>query len=115
MNFSISGILAVLAQAIPPFFPLIFTLLTVLILVQLIARMKHYATSDHRCLPAALLAMIIGISTFWWLPLLTHSRLAFVNTITDWATLCLAAIAITIYAWLVLKPLSYLVRSTQRT
>lgn len=113
MNFSISGIVAVLAQAIPPFLPLILALLAVLVLVQLAARIKHYAASGHRCLPAAVVAVVIGISAVWWLPLLTTSRLAFVNTTTDWIALCLAAVAIAIYAWLVLKPLSYLVRGTK--
>ncbi|WP_027966627.1 hypothetical protein [Halomonas halocynthiae] len=110
MNFSISGIVAVLTQAIPPFLPLIFSLLAVLILVQLTARVKHYATSGHHCLAAALMAVLAGASAFWWLPLLTNSRLAFVSTVTDWAALCLAAVAIAIYAWLVLNPLSYLLR-----
>ncbi|MGO2132486.1 MAG: hypothetical protein ACTH3D_06240 [Halomonas sp.] len=113
MNFSISGILAVLSQAIPPFLPLIIGLIAVLVIVQLVARMKRYGASGHRCLPAALVAVLIGASAFWWLPMLTNSRLAFVNTATDWAALCLAAVAIAIYAWLVLKPLSYLVRGTR--
>ncbi|HSH49896.1 MAG TPA: DUF5368 family protein [Halomonas sp.] len=114
MNFTFSGIFSVLSQALPPFLPLILTLLAVLVLVQLIARRRSYRLSGHRCLPAGIVALLIGASALWWLPALTSSRLAFVATTVDWVALVAATLGIALFAWLVLHPLSYLVRGPRQ-
>ncbi|HSH57055.1 MAG TPA: hypothetical protein VK965_03785 [Halomonas sp.] len=110
MQFSLAGILAVLSHAIPPFLPLILAILALLVVAQLLGRLRGYRLAAYRCRPAGIVALLVGISTLWWLPMLTHSRLAFVATTTDWAALIAAAIGVALVTWLVLHPLSYLVR-----
>lgn len=110
MQFSLAGILAVLSHAIPPFLPLILTILALLVVTQLVGRLRGYRLTDYHCRAAGIVALLIGISTLWWLPLLTHSRLAFVATATDWAALIAAATGVALVSWLVLHPLSYLAR-----
>ncbi|MFA7488965.1 MAG: hypothetical protein WCY72_12935 [Lysobacteraceae bacterium] len=110
MTFSLAGILAVLSYALPPFLPLILAVLAVLVLVQLLARWRNYRTGSYRCMPAAMMALLAGLATGWWLPALTHSHLAFVTTVIDWVALIAAALGVALVTWLVLHPLSYLVR-----
>lgn len=110
MSFSLAGIFAVLAHAIQPFMTLILTIMVVLIAVQLVARLRSYRTKTHHCMPALIVALLGGLSAVWWLPVLTHSQLGFVTTIVDWLALTAAALGIALLAWLVLHPLSYLIR-----
>ncbi|MFP4136767.1 MAG: hypothetical protein ACLFSR_00250 [Halomonas sp.] len=114
MQFSLAGILAVLSHAIPPFLPLILAILALLVLAQLIGRLRGYRLTDYRCRPAGIVALLAGLSTLWWLPLLTSSRLAFVATVTDWAALIAASLGVALVTWLVLHPLSFLVRGPRR-
>lgn len=114
MKFSFDGILAVLSHAIPPFLPLILAILALPVLAQLVGRLRGYRFSDYRSLPAAIVALLAGLSSLWWLPLLTHSQLAFVATITDWAALIAAVLGVGLITWLVLHPLSYLIRGPRR-
>ncbi|MDZ7851207.1 MAG: hypothetical protein U5L98_00795 [Halomonas sp.] len=114
MQFSLAGILAVLSHAIPPFLPLILAILALLVVAQLVSRLRGYRFADYHCLPAAIVALLAGLSTLWWLPMLTASRLAFVATATDWAALVAAALGVALITWLVLHPLSYLVRGPNR-
>lgn len=114
MQFSLAGILAVLSYAIPPFLPLILAVLALLAVTQLIAHLRGYRLASYRCTPAALVALLAGLSALWWLPALTSSRLAFVATATDWAALIAAALGVALIAWLVLHPLSYLVRGPRQ-
>ncbi|MEQ5802977.1 hypothetical protein [Halomonas sp. H10-9-1] len=113
MTFSLAGILAVLSHALPPFLPLILAILAVLALAQLAGRLRGYRLIDYRCRAADGIALLVGLSTLWWLPVLTHSRLAFVATATDWAALIAAALGVALITWLVLHPLSYLVRGSR--
>ena len=110
MSFSLAGIFAVLLNAIQPFLALILIILAVLVAVQLVARLRHYRAKAHHCIPAAIVALLTGLSVVWWLPLLTHSRLALVTTVVDWLALTAAALGVALLVWLVMHPLSYLVR-----
>ena len=110
MTFSFAGIFAVLSFAIQPFLVLILSVLAVLVIVQFIARRRRYQAGVYRCRAAAIVASLAGISAVWWLPALTHSRLTFVATVVDWLALIAAALAIALITWLVVHPLSYLVR-----
>lgn len=110
MQFSLAGIFAVLSHAIPPFLPLILAILALLVVAQLLGRLRGYRLAGYHCRLAGIVALLAGLSTLWWLPLLTSSRLAFVATVTDWAALVAAAIGVALITWLVLHPLSYLVR-----
>lgn len=114
MTFSLAGILAVLSYALPPFLPLMLTVLVVLVLVQLLARRRNYRTGSYRSMPAAMVALLAGLATAWWLPALTHSRLVFVTTVIDWVALIAAALGVALVTWLVLHPLSYLVRGPRQ-
>ncbi|MFO8152058.1 hypothetical protein [Thioalkalivibrio sp.] len=114
MKFTLAGIFAVMAHAIPPFLPLLLTILAVLVLAQLLGRLRGYRMTAHRYRPVAIVALVAGLSTLWWLPMATHSRLAFVATPTDWALLIAAALGVTLITWLVLHPLSYLMRGPRR-
>ncbi|QFU02829.1 hypothetical protein FIU83_14380 [Halomonas sp. THAF5a] len=114
MNFTLSGILAVMSHAIPPFLPLILATLALLVVAQLVGRLRGYRFADYRCLPAGIIALLAGVSSLWWLPMLTHSRLGLVATVTDWAALVAAALGVALITWLVLHPLSYLVRGPRR-
>ncbi|MBB3185097.1 apolipoprotein N-acyltransferase [Halomonas fontilapidosi] len=114
MQFSLAGILAVLSHAVPPFLPLILAILALLVVAQLVGRLRGYRFTDYHCRPAAIIALLAGVSTLWWLPRLTGSQLAFVATATDWAALVAAALGVALLTWLVLHPLSYLVRGPRR-
>lgn len=114
MKFTLAGIFAVISHAIPPFLPLILAILGVLVLAQLLGRLRGYRMTAHRSRPSAIAALLAGLSTLWWLPMATHSRLAFVATPTDWALLIVAALGVALITWLVLHPLSYLVRGPSR-
>ncbi|MGM0984237.1 MAG: hypothetical protein ACQEXG_12565 [Pseudomonadota bacterium] len=115
MQFSLAGILAVLSHAIPPFLPLLLAILVLLVLAQMIGRLLGYRLTRHHCLPAGIVALLAGVSTLWWLPELTHSRLGFVATPADWAALIAAAVGVSVITWLVLHPLSYLARGSRRS
>ena len=110
MKFTLAGIFAVLSHAIPPFLPLILAILALLVLAQLIGRLRGYRLTDYHCRPAGIVALLAGLSSLWWLPVLTHSRLGLVATVTDWAALIAAAVGVALLTWLILHPLSYLVR-----
>ncbi|WP_346795414.1 hypothetical protein R5M92_08195 [Halomonas sp. Bachu 37] len=110
MNFSLTSILAVLSHALPPFLPLILSLVAALLTVQLIARLRGYRTGSHHCRPAGAAALLAGITSLWWVPMLSSSRLEFVTTATDWAALITVALGIVLASWLFLHPLSYLIR-----
>ncbi|MFY0989870.1 hypothetical protein [Halomonas sp. C05BenzN] len=107
---TVSGALTILMYALAPFLGLILGALAVLIGVQLIARLRGYRALQYRCLGANLAALAVGLSGLWWIPLFTHSRLSYVATVFDWAAMIGAVIGLAIAAWLVLHPLSYLVR-----
>jgi hypothetical protein len=109
---TISGVITILMYALAPFLWLIVAGLALLIGVQLIARLRGYRALAYRGLGANLAALAAGLSGLWWIPAFTHSRLAYVATLTDWATLIGAMVGLTIAAWLILHPLSYLVRGS---
>ncbi|GGE53512.1 hypothetical protein GCM10011533_02450 [Streptosporangium jomthongense] len=115
MTFSISGIFAVLSYAIQPFVTLILAVLAVLVIVQLVARSRHYRAGSHSCTPAAIVALLAGLATVWLLPMLTSSRVAFVTTVVDWLALIAASLGVALIVWLILHPLSYLVRGARQS
>jgi len=115
MIFSLTGIFAVLSFAVQPFLPLILAVLAVLVIVQLIARRRSYRSGTYRYFPAAIMALLVGLSTLWWLPALTYSSLAFVTTLIDWTALIAAALGVALVTWLVLHPLSYLIRGPRQS
>lgn len=108
MNFSLSGILAVMSHAVAPFVPLMLAVAVVLVLAQLAGRLRGYRLGRYHSRPVALIALLGGLSTLWWLPLVTHSQLDHVSTAPGWAALMAAALGVALLVWLTLHPLSYL-------
>lgn len=108
---TIQGAVTILMYALAPFLWLIVGAVGVLVVVQLMARLRGYRTFQYRCQGANLVALAAGISGLWWIPLFTNSQLGFVATLFDWAAMIGALVGLAIAAWLVLHPLSYLVRA----
>ncbi|MBB3331497.1 apolipoprotein N-acyltransferase [Halomonas campaniensis] len=108
---TIQGALTILMYALAPFLWWILGALAVLVLVQLVARLRGYRALHYRCLGTNLASLAVGLSGLWWIPAFTHSKLGYVATAFDWVAMIGAVIGLTIAAWLVLHPLSYLVRA----
>ncbi|EWH03315.1 hypothetical protein [Halomonas sp. BC04] len=110
---TIQGALTILMYALAPFLWLIVAGLALLVVIQLVARLRGYRALAYRCLGANLAALAVGLSGLWWIPAFTNSRLAYVATAFDWVALIGAMVGLAIAAWLVLHPLSYLLRGRQ--
>ncbi|MFO8045666.1 MAG: hypothetical protein R6U30_07320 [Halomonas sp.] len=108
---TIQSALTILMYALAPFIWLIVAGLAVLVIVQVSARLRGYRTLHYRCLGANLASLAVGLSGLWWIPAFTNSQLSYVATAFDWVAMIGAIIGLTIAAWLVLHPLSYLVRA----
>ncbi|WP_299315795.1 hypothetical protein [uncultured Halomonas sp.] len=111
---TIQGAFTILMYALAPFLWLIVAGVVVLVAVQLIARLSGYRTLGYRCLGANLAALLVGLSGLWWIPAFTNSQLGYVATAFDWVAMMGAVIGLAIAAWLVLHPLSYLVRGKRQ-
>ena len=110
---TIQGALTILMYALAPFLWLIVAGVALLVVIQLVARLRGYRALTYRCLGANLAALAVGLSGLWWIPAFTNSRLAYVATAFDWVALIGAVVGMAIAAWLVLHPLSYLLRGRQ--
>ncbi|SDL26444.1 hypothetical protein SAMN05192555_103224 [Franzmannia pantelleriensis] len=107
---TIQGALTILIYALAPFLWLIVAGIALLATIQLVARLRGYRTFGYRCLAANLAALAVGLAGLWWIPVFTNSQLAYVVTVFDWVALIGAVIGLAIPAWLILHPLSYLLR-----
>ncbi|MBD3896375.1 hypothetical protein IEI94_10980 [Halomonas sp. ML-15] len=107
---TIQGALTILIYALAPFLWLIVAGVALLVTIQLVARLRGYRTFSYRCLGANLAALAAGLTGLWWIPAFTNSQLAYVVTAFDWVALIGAVIGLAIAAWLILHPLSYLLR-----
>ncbi|QTF92137.1 hypothetical protein [Halomonas sp. BM-2019] len=111
---TLQGTLTILMYALAPFLWLILGGVGLLVVVQLVARLRGYRTLRYRCLGANLAALAVGLSGLWWIPAFTHSQLRYVATAFDWVAMIGAVVGLAIAAWLVLHPLSYLVRGRRQ-
>lgn len=111
---SIAGVLTILWYALAPFIWLIVASLAVLVAIQAIAYLRGYRLFTYRCLGANFAALAVGVSALWWIPLFTRSQLAYVATWFDWVALLGAAFGVMLVAWLLLHPLSFLLRGAKR-
>lgn len=111
---SIAGVLTILWYALAPFIWLIVAGLMLLVAIQTIAHLRGYRLFAYRCLGANFAALVVGVFAFWWVPLLTRSRLAYVTTLFDWVALLGAVFSVMLVAWLLLHPLSFLLRGAKR-
>ncbi|MCE8037516.1 MAG: DUF5368 family protein [Halomonadaceae bacterium] len=108
---TITGALTILWYALAPFLWLMAAGVALLVAVQVLAHLRGYRILGYRCLAANLAAIAAGLSGLWWIPLFTHSRLAYVASVFDWIALIGALAGLAAVAWLLLHPLSYLLRS----
>ncbi len=111
---TIQGAFTILMYALAPFVWLIVAGVVVLVAVQLVARLRGYAALGYRCLGTNLVAVAVGLSGLWWIPAFTNSQLGYVTTAFDWVAIIGAVVGLAIVAWLVLHPLSYLVRGQRQ-
>ncbi|MDX5375931.1 MAG: DUF5368 family protein [Halomonas sp.] len=108
---TMTGILTIMMYALAPFLVWIVSGLILLGGLQTLAHLRGYRILRYRYLGANLAAVAVGLSGLWWIPLLTHSRLAYVASPFDWIALVCALFGTAVVAWLVLHPLSFLLRS----
>jgi len=111
---SIAGVLTILWYALAPFLWLIVAGLALLETIQAVAHLRGYRLFAYRCLGANLAALAVGLSALWWIPLLTRSQLAYIATVFDWVALLAAVFGVMLVAWLLLHPLSFLLRGAKR-
>lgn len=107
---SISSILTVLLYALEPFAWLIVAGAVILLAVHLLAYMRGYQITQYRCLLATGAAALIGLSAFFWVPWLTNSQFTYISTVFDWVAAIGSIIGAFVVAFLLLHPLSYLIR-----
>ncbi len=103
-----TGALTILGYAVMPYLWLVILFLLVFFALQISARLRGY-----RCLkyPKALslgLSALIGLSGLLWIPAITHSRLAYVASLFDWVAMLGALLGLTLLAFLLIHPASYL-------
>src|SRR5699024_9470700 len=107
---TISGILMIIWYAIKPWLGLGALLLALLIAAQVSARLKGYTRNSESGLSAKIVPPIVFVGAFFFVPWATKSSISYVNTWVDWSALIAAAVAMAVYAWLLLRPLCYLRR-----
>ena len=107
---SISSILTVLMYALEPFAWLIVAGVVILLAVHLLAYMRGYQITQYRCLLATSVAALIGLSAFFWVPWLTNSEFTYITSVFDWVAAIGSIIGAFVVAFLLLHPLSYLVK-----
>ena len=105
-----TGVMTILMYALAPFAWLIVAGVVVLVGAHLLAYMRGYQLSQYRCHLATALAALLGLSALAWIPMLTNSQLGYINTMVDWLGLLGGVVGTFIVAFLLLHPLSYLVR-----
>lgn len=110
---TVTGALTILMYALAPFLWVIVAGLLLLGGIQIVAHLRGYRIHAHHCMAANIAAIAVGLTGLWWIPLLTHSRLAYVTSVFDWIALSGAVIGLALVAWLLLHPLSYLLRAGQ--
>ncbi|MGM0832093.1 DUF5368 family protein [Halomonas qinghailakensis] len=111
---TLTGIITILMYALAPFIWLMLAAAVIIVGLHLFAYLRGYQITHHRSVLALLLAGLVGLTAFVWVPWFTHSTLDYVATVVDWVALTGAAIATFIVALIVLHPLSYLI-SDRRT
>lgn len=107
---TISGILMIVWYALKPWLWLGALLLVLLAAAQLVARRKGYTLCSPSGPGAKIVPPLVFVGAFFFVPWVTMSSIAYVSTWVDWAALIAAAIALALYAWLLLHPLCYLRR-----
>lgn len=107
---TIYSTLTILMYALEPFALWLNIGTTVLIALYFVAYLRGYQMTQYRCYFALTVAGLVGLSAMFWIPPLTHSQLSYVSTWVDWTALVIAMVGIAILTFLVLHPLTFLVR-----
>jgi len=95
---SIESILVVLYYSAKPYLWLIILLLLIPIISYLVKLPVRLINSKIN-----MLSLVIGVLVALAAPSITYSKLAYVSTITDWASLFAVLVGAAIYAWITLK------------
>lgn len=106
----IAGILTVLWYTALPFVPMIVLAVVLLVGIQIIARRNGYHVRECQCRKALWLSLAVAVLALWAIPLITGSQLSMVRTAFDWVALLGGAMAVGVYAWLILHPVWFITR-----
>lgn len=106
---TISGMLTILMYTLAPFVWLIISGLIIIFSLHLFAYINGYQIIRHRSRLSGLFAILFGLTAIAWVPWLTNSTLGYVATTFDWLALVASAIAISLIAYIIIHPLSYLI------
>lgn len=102
------GTLTVVWYSALPWLWLIALMLIVLLVPQIIARMKGYSFGSAGGMGSKYIPPLVAILALFLVPMQTQSSISYVNTWVDWMNLIGASIGLGIYAWLVFHPICYL-------
>lgn len=105
---TLTGTLTVIGYSMLPWLWLLALLGVVLLVPQVLARIKGYGFGAAWGPGARFMPPLAFVLAIFIIPLHTDSSLAYVNTWVDWLVLMGASLACAIYAWLVFHPLCYL-------
>jgi len=95
---SIESILVVLFYSAKPYLWLIILLLLIPVISYLIKLPVRLINSQIN-----MLSLVIGALVALAAPYITYSKLAYVNTLTDWLSLFAVLVGATIYCWFTLR------------
>jgi hypothetical protein len=107
---SLNSILIVLWYTVQPYIGLIVLAVSVLLVCQVLARLKGYSFKSQGRGMAVLLGIALGILAMILAPIVTRSAMHMVATPLDWAALILVGVGALIYGWLIFHPALHLFR-----
>jgi hypothetical protein len=104
------SILIVLWYTVQPYIGLIVLALAVLLVLQVLARLKGYSFKAPGRGLAVLLGFGVGVLAMILAPIVTRSAMYMVVTPFDWAALILVGVGALVYGWLIIHPTLHLFR-----
>lgn len=111
---NLTSVLIIVWYTVQPLLWLVLLAAVILVGAQLTARLKGYRINRQPILLAVIISALVGLAALFIAPMATRSSLSYVATGFDWLALTLVLIGATVYSWLVVHPLLYLFRPTQK-
>jgi hypothetical protein len=105
-----SGALTILMYAIAPYAWWLVAGVVVLIVLHIAAYLRGYQITQYRCNGALIVSILVGLSAIVWIPIMTNSQLSYITTVFDWMAIIGGVVGISVLAYLLLHPASYLLR-----
>lgn len=112
---NLMSILIVLWYTIQPYLWLILLAVAILLVLQVVARLKGYSFKTPGRGLAWLLGFGLGILAMILAPIVTRSAMVMVATPFDWAGLILVGVGGLIYGWLIFHPALHLIQPRSAT